>query len=103
LQFVLSINPNKAQPKFRSGGSLLHRELSSGRQEYDTDRNLWPVNQPIPKVGAIYQTSGEAEYINDLIIRDNEVFCALTIASIPGMIEKIDFQEALVNHFLLTF
>lgn len=82
----------------KSGGTLLQRELSSGIQEFNTDRKTWPVNEPMTKIGAIHQTSGEGEYINDIIIRDDEVFCALTLAEAPGTIEKIDFEEALVLH-----
>lgn len=80
----------------RSGGSILQRKLSSGKQDFDTDKNLWPLNQPIPKTESIYQTSGKGEYINDLVIRENEVFCALTIAETIGEIQEIDSRKALV-------
>ena len=62
---------------------------------------MWPVNQPIPKIGSIHQTSGEAEYINDKVIRENEVFCAFTLAEAPGMFERIDFEEAMVKNKLM--
>lgn len=103
LQFVVNNGKNKVSPKLRSGGLSLQRGLSSGRQDYDTDKNLWPLNQPIPKIEAIYQTSGEGEYINDIVIRENEVFCALAIAETVGEIKEIDSHEALVifiNKFL---
>ncbi|XP_008216630.2 xanthine dehydrogenase [Nasonia vitripennis] len=91
-KYILNLNPNKASPRIKSGGTLLQRELSSGKQEFNTDRTTWPVNEPINKIGAIHQTSGEGEYINDIIIRNDEVFCALTLAEAPGTIEKIDFE-----------
>lgn len=96
VQFALGIDSKKVSPKLRSGGSLLQRDLSSGRQDFNTDKNLWPLNQPIPKMESIHQTSGEGEYINDLMIRENEVFCALTIAETIGEIREIDSKEALV-------
>ena len=85
----------------RSGGTFLKRELSSGTQDYDTDRNIWPVNQPLPKIESIYQTSGEAKYINDIPIQSDEVFCAMTIAEEIGTFEKIDIDEAMVKFILV--
>ena len=96
-KFVLSIKPETVQPFLRSGGNLLKRELSSGQQNYDTDRNIWPDNQPLPKIDGLYQTSGEAQYVNDIPIKSNEVFCAVTIADKIGVIEKIQLNEAMVN------
>lgn len=98
----MNVNPKKASPKLRSGAFLIQRELSSGKQDFDTDRKMWPVNQPMPKIESIYQTSGEGEYINDLIIRENEVFCALTLADAPGAFDKIETEEALVNIALMN-
>ena len=93
----MSIKPETVQPFLRSGGNLLKRELSSGQQNYDTDRNIWPDNQPLPKIDGLYQTSGEAQYVNDIPIKSNEVFCAVTIADKIGVIEKIQLNEAMVN------
>ncbi|XP_058788859.1 xanthine dehydrogenase/oxidase-like isoform X2 [Phymastichus coffea] len=102
-KYLLKINDNKVNPKLRSGGKLLKRELSSGKQNYNTDRNLWPVNQPITKIGSIYQTSGEGEYINDIITNDSEVFCVLTLAEAPGVIEKIEYEEAMDIDGVIAF
>lgn len=38
-----------------SGGELLSRPLSSGQQNYDTNKNLWPLQQPIGKLEGIAQ------------------------------------------------
>lgn len=97
------MNKNKVNPKYRSGAALLERGISSGKQDYNTDKNLWPLNQPIPKIESVYQTSGEGEYINDIPTREDEVFCALTIAETIGEIKNIDFSDALVIlHLYLT-
>ncbi|XP_014217161.1 xanthine dehydrogenase-like [Copidosoma floridanum] len=94
-KFILSISSSRVSPKLRSGGTLLERKLSSGKQDYDTNKNIWPINQPMPKIESIYQTSGEGEFINDIQIKHNEVFCALTLAEAPGKIYKIDYEAAL--------
>ncbi|XP_023247177.1 xanthine dehydrogenase-like [Copidosoma floridanum] len=102
-KFILSVNPSKIEEKLRSGGTLLERALSSGKQDYETNSKKWPVNQPLPKMESIYQTSGEGEYINDMAIRDNEVFCVFTLAEAPGVIEKIDYEEALDLDGVIAF
>ena len=94
---MLSIKPEKIKSNLRSGGTILKRELSSGKQDYSTNQNIWPVNQPVPKIESLYQTSGEAKYINDIPIQPGEVFCAMTIADGIGSFEAIDFNEAMVN------
>lgn len=57
-KFVLSISPEVVDKRNKSGGALLQRPLSSGNQEFDTDRNLWPLNKPIPKIEAVLQCAG---------------------------------------------
>jgi hypothetical protein len=59
-------------PRLQSGATILKRELSSGKQDYDIDR-----------------------------MKDKQVFCALTIADAPGKIEKIEFEKALVNVLII--
>ncbi|XP_011706589.1 PREDICTED: xanthine dehydrogenase-like, partial [Wasmannia auropunctata] len=74
-KFVLSIKPENINPRFRSGEFIMERGLSSGTQDFDADKTLWPVNKPMPKLDAIKQTSGEAQYCNDLPPYPREVFC----------------------------
>lgn len=93
----MSLKPDRINPKFRSGGYSLERELSSGSQNYDTDRDNWPISQPVTKLEALLQTSGEAEYVNDIEVQKGEVFCAFTLADRIGTFEKIDCSEALVK------
>ncbi len=58
FQFVLAIIGDEAAPEFRSGALNLERKIMSGKQDYDTDPNEWPVNQPTIKVEARAQCSG---------------------------------------------
>lgn len=83
--------------KARSGGTLLERGLSSGKQDFDSNKNLWPLNQPLPKLESIYQASGEAQYSNDIPPLADEVFCAFVLTTVgTGKLDKIDASEALV-------
>ncbi|KOC64413.1 Aldehyde oxidase 2 [Habropoda laboriosa] len=104
FKFILSVKPEIIEPRARSGGSLLERELSSGKQEFNTDKNLWPLNQPLPKLEAIYQTSGEAQYTNDIPPMANEVFCAFVLTTVPnGKVKSIDASEALKMKGVIAF
>ncbi|XP_036145981.1 xanthine dehydrogenase/oxidase [Monomorium pharaonis] len=103
-KFVLSLKPENVNPKLRSGGFLLQRGLSSGTQDYDTDKNVWPVNKPVTKLDAINQTSGEAQYCNDLPPYPREVFCAFVLTEIGnGKIDSIDASKALSRKGIVAF
>ncbi|XP_014482532.1 PREDICTED: xanthine dehydrogenase/oxidase-like isoform X2 [Dinoponera quadriceps] len=103
-KFVLSIKPQDVNAKFRSGGSILDRDVSSGMQDFDTDKNIWPVNKPTTKLEAIYQTSGEAQYCNDLPPYPGEVFCAFVATEIGnGKIQNIDASKALKIKGVIAF
>lgn len=75
-----------------------------GTQDYNTDRTLWPVNEPMAKLEAIKQTSGEAEYCNDLPPYPREVFCAFVITKVSnGKIGSIDASKALGMKGVVAF
>ncbi|XP_054016678.1 uncharacterized protein LOC128897052 isoform X1 [Hylaeus anthracinus] len=104
FKFILGIKPESLDAKIRSGGPLLQRGLSSGKQDYDTDKNIWPLNQPLPKMESVYQTSGEAQYVNDVPPLSNEVFCAFVLTTVPnGRVESIDPSEALKMKGVVAF
>ncbi|XP_018360424.1 PREDICTED: LOW QUALITY PROTEIN: xanthine dehydrogenase-like [Trachymyrmex cornetzi] len=95
-KFFLSLQPEKVDPFYRSGGTLLERNVSSGKQEYNTHKELWPVSKPMPKLEAFEQTSGEVRYCNDMGPYLREVFCAFVVTEIcNGEIESIDTRNAL--------
>ncbi|XP_034939273.1 xanthine dehydrogenase 1-like [Chelonus insularis] len=103
-KFVLGQMGDSANEKLRSGGHLLKRDLSSAKHDYDTDKNLWPVNKPLPKIESIHQTSGEAQYANDVPPHPHEVFCAFVVSEVAnGMLENVDASEALAMEGVVAF
>lgn len=59
-QFVLKTCPSaQVADRFKSGGTLLERPVSKGSQEYGTIEKEWPLTQPITKLEALAQTSGD--------------------------------------------
>ncbi|KAL1517488.1 hypothetical protein ABEB36_001248 [Hypothenemus hampei] len=95
---ILSLAPEgKLSPRNKSGASLLLRPLSSGVQEFSTDKTEYPVTEPIVKLEALAQTSGEAQYIGDKPDLPNQLHaCFVTAETIPGsVIVSIQADEAL--------
>ena len=98
-KFILNIAPDtKKSSKFKSGGKLLERDLSSGTQVFDTYEKNWPLTKNIPKIEADVQCTGEAKYVNDYPSLHNEVYGAFATAKkVHGKIASIDASRALVS------
>lgn len=90
-------------PLYKSGGEAIKRYKSKGMQSFETDKSIWPLNQPIPKIEALVQCSGEATFANDLPGQTGEVFAAFVTADeIPGsVIRDFDTTEAFVSTYAL--
>ncbi|XP_047534257.1 xanthine dehydrogenase 1-like [Vanessa atalanta] len=92
---ILSLSPS-VNPRYASGGSELVRPLSSGIQSYETDKSLWPLNQPVPKLEALSQCSGEALYSCDNVSGPRDVHVAFVLSTIClGEIVQFDTTEVL--------
>ncbi|CAH2090196.1 unnamed protein product [Euphydryas editha] len=96
-KFILSISPtNLLTSKYKSGGDLIYRPVSSGKQDFQTDPSLYPLNQPVQKLEAVIQSSGEAQYVNDIPPLPREVFCAFVLSTVyNGDVDVIDAKAAL--------
>ncbi|KAF7271078.1 hypothetical protein GWI33_016038 [Rhynchophorus ferrugineus] len=96
---VLNIAPAGSIKNKRnvSGGTLLYRPVSNGTQKIYSDKDLYPLTQPVIKIEALAQTSGQAKYILDLPDLPGQLHGALVQArSVPGsIIKKIDASGAL--------
>ncbi|XP_050344173.1 uncharacterized protein LOC126769429 isoform X2 [Nymphalis io] len=100
---ILSLSPT-VNPRYASGGSELVRPVSSGMQTYDTDKSLWPLNQPVPKLEALSQCSGEALYTCDAVSGPRDVHVAFVLSTIClGEIVQFDATEALKIPGVLAF
>ncbi len=97
-KFVLSTCPSYIiKPEYVSGGSILKRPLSSGKQEYDSHKDSYPLTQNIPKYEGLIQCSGELEYINDLAPMKNELWAAFVQATeVHATVESVDLSDAMV-------
>lgn len=51
MKFLLANAPNKiVKDEYKSGGALLKRGLSSGSQLYPTQKDKYPLTQPVQKL-----------------------------------------------------
>ncbi|CAG9123156.1 unnamed protein product [Plutella xylostella] len=95
---ILYLCPDdRLDKRYRSGGDALKRVTSQGTQSFDTDKSVWPLTQPIPKIEALVQCAGESVFANDMKTDVNEVFAAFVTADVPtgSVIEGFDATEAL--------
>ncbi|KAK4872289.1 hypothetical protein RN001_016413 [Aquatica leii] len=105
-KFILSIAPdNKLIPRNKSGGFKFSRPVSKGTQDYETNESLYPLTQPIPKIEALGQCTGKAQYIMDMPDRPNQLYAAFVLAKAAphSIIKNVDPQEALKVEGVVAF
>jgi xanthine dehydrogenase/oxidase len=72
-QFVLGLSPPDLPANLVSGGKILERPISTGKQDYETNRSVWPLNKPVPKLEAVTQCSGECIKIPTVLSKNCQV------------------------------
>ncbi|KAH9519993.1 hypothetical protein Btru_071425 [Bulinus truncatus] len=83
-------------PKLRSGSENIHRPISTGLQTYQEMKTEFPLKQPMPKLTAPLQASGEAVFVNDIPTYQNELCAAFVLSDVaPATLESMDTSEAL--------
>lgn len=102
-KFVINTSvPDSVAERYRSGGEILVRPLSSGTQKYDTYEDKWPLTQYVPKYEGLIQSAGEAKYTNDMPNLPNELWAAFVPATeVHVKVLSIDAVDALVERPLI--
>uniref|UniRef100_A0A1B0DPG2 Aldehyde oxidase/xanthine dehydrogenase a/b hammerhead domain-containing protein n=1 Tax=Phlebotomus papatasi TaxID=29031 RepID=A0A1B0DPG2_PHLPP len=79
---ILSVAPEeRVQQQYRSGATMI-------------ERPNYPLTQPLPKDTALEQTSGEAEYVNDMVHLPDDLWATFVIASQTN--SRISYIDAAV-------
>nr|QIA97582.1 aldehyde oxidase 3 [Ostrinia furnacalis] len=96
-KFVLSIAPsNQISDRNSSGGLLIARPVSNGTQDFTTDTSLYPLNKPVPKLEAMIQSAGEAQFANDVPQFPKQVFGAFVQSTVHrGNVDTINVKKIL--------
>uniref|UniRef100_T1JJD0 FAD-binding PCMH-type domain-containing protein n=1 Tax=Strigamia maritima TaxID=126957 RepID=T1JJD0_STRMM len=104
-KYVLSVIPkHKINPRYWNASGFIERPMSSGKQTYDTIKSEWPLNQPISKIEAKSQCSGEAEYIPDIVRPPGTLYGAFVISTLGNAeIVNMDASDALKMPGVLAF
>jgi len=72
------------------------RPISSGSQSFTTNPSEYPVSEPLPKLSALLQTSGQAQYTDDLPITPGTLFAAFAVSTVgPATLAGVDVSAAL--------
>lgn len=106
-KFVISTCPSyNIKREYVSGAGVLKRPISSGKQEYDSFEDKYPLTQNVPKYEGLIQCSGELQYINDMAPMKNELWAAFVQATeVHETVESIDVSDAMVMlyHYYFIF
>lgn len=95
-KFVLGLSPTAISDKNKSGATILSRPISVGAESVQTEKSEWPLTQPMPKLEALIQCSGEAQFANDIPTLPGELHAAIVISDRgPGDLVSVDPSEAL--------
>ena len=94
-KFILSLQ--ETLPSYLlSATQTFKRPVSSGTQTFGTDPSEYPVSQPIPKLEAKIQSTGEARYTDDTPNVQGTLFAALVTSTIArGTLHSVDVSPAL--------
>jgi len=80
------------------------RPPSYGTQSFQTDPAEYPVSEPLPKVDALLQTSGEATYTDDIPSPMGTLHAAFVVSTCAnGTIQSIDASAALAAEGVVEF
>ncbi|GLV36466.1 Aldehyde oxidase 2 [Carabus blaptoides fortunei] len=104
-RYTASAPKAKVNPLYQSGGARLERELSTGTQIYQTHEELYPLTQPVVKLEAMIQCSGEAQYLNDTPPIPGELFGAFVLAEAKplSLVKNVDASAALAIRGVKAF
>nr|XP_058949586.1 xanthine dehydrogenase/oxidase-like isoform X1 [Pocillopora verrucosa] len=95
-KFYLTVLGDKASARVKSAAVPFIRPVSSGTQDYDTQKKEYPLTKPMTKLAAKLQTSGEAQYISDIPMQGGELHAAFVISTQGNCkIDSYDASEAL--------
>ncbi|KAJ7388015.1 hypothetical protein OS493_040376, partial [Desmophyllum pertusum] len=95
-KFYLTVLGDKASARVKSAAEPFIRAVSTGSQSYDSHSKEYPLTQPMTKLAAKLQTSGEAQYVSDIPIQGGELYAAFVVSTKGNCkIDSLDASEAL--------
>lgn len=103
-KYVLHVMGDMARDTFASGSGPIPRGLSRGVQEMDTNEARWPITEPVMKLEALKQCSGELIYTTDLQSSERLLHGAFVLTTVGNArLKKVDASEALKMEGVVRF
>lgn len=105
-KYILSITPDQLlSPQNISGKFKLNRPISTGQQIYESKESMYPISYPAKKVEAIFQATGEAEFISDMPDLPEQLYAAFVLCKTKPLSEivKIDTGKAMQLNGVVAF
>ncbi|XP_059083877.1 uncharacterized protein LOC131881124 isoform X2 [Tigriopus californicus] len=82
FKFVIHTLGAAAKPNLKSAATQISRGVSSGAQDFTPNQEEFPIGEPIEKLEAKVQCTGEAEYVDDIPAIPGELFAAYVQSTI---------------------
>ncbi|KAF2354200.1 Aldehyde oxidase/xanthine dehydrogenase molybdopterin binding [Trinorchestia longiramus] len=101
---VVWLLKDEVPPALRTAGEKVVRAVGKGQQEFDPNRDSWPIGEAIPKIESNIQVSGEAEYGADILPAHGELQGVFVLTNVANAkIDNIDASDALAVPGVVTF
>ena len=94
-KFVLALRNTSVSDEYKSAISSLsdERTVSHAEQQFQTNSELYPLTQAVPKLNCFSQVTGETKYVDDMSFTGGfGYFILSTIAN--GKIESVNVNKA---------
>jgi xanthine dehydrogenase/oxidase len=97
-KFLLYVNDKFLDAKYKSGQMSVMdmRQVTTSKQVFPTvNKEMFPVTEPMTKLNAYFQTSGEAKYVYDMNPFANQLYGVFIQASVSNCkLSTLDTSEA---------
>ncbi|MEX2282324.1 MAG: molybdopterin cofactor-binding domain-containing protein [Gemmatimonadota bacterium] len=100
VSIALEAAPNEVSPQNKAAGLPFNRPLSSGEQHYEVYPEEFPVSEPLVKLSAYSQASGEAVYTQDLPSPPGTLYGAYVQSASPSATFNFNYNGKSLAEFL---
>ncbi|CAG7819170.1 unnamed protein product, partial [Allacma fusca] len=95
-KFFVGLLGDAVNAKYKSCSTDIERGPNHGKQIYEFDKSEHPLYEPVMKLEAPFQCSGEAEYTNDIPPVPLELHATIVLTRVSkANLKRVDISEAM--------
>ncbi|CAG7709161.1 unnamed protein product, partial [Allacma fusca] len=95
-KFFVGLLGDAVNAKYKSCSTDIERGPNHGKQTYEFDKSEHPLYEPVMKLEAPFQCSGEAEYTNDIPPVPLELYATIVLTRVSkANLKRVDISEAM--------